>query len=50
MDEEKLLRGKGVESIIAACIYIACKEHHVARTFKEICSLTKVNLSRLNSG
>lgn len=32
-----------MESIIAACIYIACKEHRVARTFKEICALTKVS-------
>ncbi len=41
-DEEKLLRGKTQESVIAACIFIACRQAHVPRTFKEICSLTQV--------
>ena len=43
VDDEKLLRGKGTECIIAACIYIACREQRVTRTFKEICALTKVS-------
>lgn len=41
-DEEKLLRGKPFEAIIAACIFIACRQAHVPRTFREICTLTKV--------
>lgn len=50
VDEEKLLRGKGLESIMAACICmlkltvdIGCREQNVTRTFKEICALTKVS-------
>lgn len=39
---EKSLRGKKQEPIIATCIYIACKQQKVPRTFKEICVLTKV--------
>lgn len=41
-DEEKLLRGKPLESVIAACIFIACRQAHVPRTFREICNLTHV--------
>ena len=43
VEDEKLLKGKSVESVIAACIYIACREQRVTRTFKEICALTKVS-------
>ncbi len=38
----KSLRGKKQDPIIAACIYIACKQQKVARTLHEISSLTKV--------
>lgn len=41
-DEEKLLRGKSIEAVIAACIFIACRQAHVPRTFREICILTHV--------
>ena len=41
-DEEKLLRGKSLEAVIAACIFIACRQAHVPRTFREICVLTNV--------
>lgn len=41
-DDEKLLRGKSVDAIIAACIFIACRQAHVPRTFREICQLTSV--------
>lgn len=41
-DEEKLLRGKSLNAVIAACIFIACRQAHVPRTFKEICHLTRV--------
>lgn len=43
MDDEKLLKGKSGDAIIAACIYIGCREQNLARTFKEICALTKVS-------
>lgn len=42
-DEEKLLRGKPLEAVIAACIFIACRKAHVPRTFREICNLTHVS-------
>jgi hypothetical protein len=43
VDDEKLLKGKSSDAIIAACIYIGCREQNLARTFKEICALTKVS-------
>lgn len=43
VEEEKILRGKKSEAIIAASIYVACKMSHVPRTFPEICSLTNVS-------
>lgn len=50
VDEEKILRNKNETAIIAACIFIACKQGRVPRTFKEIVALTsvskKVGLSR----
>ncbi|OMJ25156.1 Transcription initiation factor IIB [Smittium culicis] len=42
VEDNKLLRGKSNESIIAACIFIACRQENVPRTFKEICALTRV--------
>jgi transcription initiation factor TFIIB len=41
-DEEKLLRGKSLDAVIAACIFIACRQARVPRTFREICNLTHV--------
>jgi transcription initiation factor TFIIB len=46
-DEEKLLRGKPLEAVIAACIFIACRQAHVPRTFREICTLTHVSKKML---
>ncbi|EPQ28031.1 uncharacterized protein PFL1_04358 [Pseudozyma flocculosa PF-1] len=43
VEEEKILRGKKPDAIIAAAIYVACKMSHVPRTFPEICSLTSVS-------
>jgi len=40
--EERLLRGKPLDAVIAACIFIACRQAHVPRTFREICTLTNV--------
>jgi len=41
-DEEKLLKGKSLDAIAAACIFIACRQARVPRTFREICQLTRV--------
>ncbi|TFK63548.1 cyclin-like protein [Pluteus cervinus] len=46
-DEERLLRGKPLDAVIAACIFIACRQAHVPRTFREICNLTKVQKKTL---
>lgn len=46
-EEEKLLRGKSMEAVIAACIFIACRQAHVPRTFREICSLMDVSKKTL---
>jgi transcription initiation factor TFIIB len=42
VEDSKQLKGKTIQSIIAACIFIACRKANVPRTFKEICALTKV--------
>lgn len=41
-DEEKLLRGKPLDAVIAAAIFIACRQAKVPRTFREICNVTRV--------
>jgi len=46
-DEERLLRGKPLDAVIAACIFIACRQAHVPRTFREICNLTRVQKKTL---
>lgn len=43
VEDGKLLRGRAPEAIMAACIYIGCRENGVTRTFKEICELAKVS-------
>lgn len=42
-EQEKVLRGKPMDAVIAACIFIACRQAHVPRTFREICNLTHVS-------
>lgn len=42
VEDEKLLRGKSSDAVIAACIFIACRQEKVGRTFREICALTRV--------
>lgn len=38
---EKLIKGRSNDAIIAACMYIACRQEQVPRTFKEICRVSK---------
>jgi len=40
--ESKLFKSKPQDVIIAACIFIACRQQNVARSFKEITELTSV--------
>lgn len=42
VDDNKSLKGKPQEAIIAGCIFIACRQERVPRTFREIFALTKV--------
>ncbi len=42
-DESKLFRGKVNEEVIATCLYVACRQEKVTRTFKEISALTRVS-------
>ena len=42
VEDERIFRGKGTDGPIAACLYLACREARVPRTFKEISALTLV--------
>lgn len=42
VDDAKAFKGKSQEAIIAGCIFIACRQSGVPRTFREIYALTKV--------
>jgi len=36
-----------MEAVVAACIFIACRQAHVPRSFREICKLTQVSKKTL---
>jgi transcription initiation factor TFIIB len=42
IEEKKLLKGKNIEGVVGACIYIACRQEECPRTFKEISVMTGV--------
>lgn len=42
-DDAKIFKGKSQEVIIAGCIFVACRQAKVARTFREIFALTNVS-------
>lgn len=43
VDDAKAFKGKSQEAIIASCIFIACRQCGVPRTFREVYALTKVS-------
>jgi transcription initiation factor TFIIB len=43
VEDKKALKGKSQEAIVAGCIFIACRQTNVPRTFREIYGLTKVS-------
>jgi transcription initiation factor TFIIIB Brf1 subunit/transcription initiation factor TFIIB len=43
VDDGKAFKGKSQDAIIAGCIFIACRQCNVPRTFREIFALTKVS-------
>jgi len=47
VEEDRVLKGKRTDAIVGACIFIACRQGHVPRTFREICNITKVNKKML---
>ncbi|KAF2263722.1 cyclin-like protein [Lojkania enalia] len=42
-DDAKIFKGKSQDAIIAGCIFIACRQHEVPRSFREIFKLTNVS-------
>ncbi|RDD52672.1 hypothetical protein BA065_00115 [Nanoarchaeota archaeon NZ13-N] len=45
--ERGLIRGRSIEAIIAACVYIACRMHDVARTMDEIIKASGIHKKEL---
>jgi transcription initiation factor TFIIB len=43
VDDARAFKGKSQEALIAGCIFIACRQCEVPRTFREIYALTKVS-------
>jgi transcription initiation factor TFIIB len=43
VEKEKFLKGKPQEAVIAGCIFIACRQNNVPRSFREIFKLTRVS-------
>ncbi|CAG0916138.1 unnamed protein product [Notodromas monacha] len=41
--ESRSLKGRSNDAIASACLYIACRQENVPRTFKEICAISKVS-------
>ncbi|XP_044485165.1 transcription initiation factor IIB-like isoform X3 [Mangifera indica] len=50
VEDQKPLKGRNLEAIVAACLYIACRQENKPRTVKEFCSVangtTKKELGR----
>ncbi|KAF2456951.1 cyclin-like protein [Lineolata rhizophorae] len=42
-DDAKAFKGKSQDAIIAGCIFIACRQNNVPRTFREIYEMTNVS-------
>jgi len=40
--DQKSLKGRSNDAIASACLYIACRQEGVPRTFKEICAISKI--------
>ncbi|XP_053739447.1 transcription initiation factor IIB-like isoform X2 [Synchiropus splendidus] len=41
--EQKTLQGRANNAIASACLYIACRQEGVPRTFKEICAVSRIS-------
>lgn len=40
--EHKMVRGRSIEGVVAACIYISCRRYNVPRTLDEIAEVSRV--------
>jgi transcription initiation factor TFIIB len=43
VEESRIVRGRTGHGVVAACIYIACHQHAVPRTYKEIEAVSRVS-------
>jgi len=43
LHDGKNLKGRSNDAIASACLYIACRQEGVPRTFKEICAVSKIS-------
>ncbi|KAJ8300570.1 hypothetical protein KUTeg_022089 [Tegillarca granosa] len=43
VNDGKALKGRSNDAIASACMYIACRQEGVPRTFKEICAVSKIS-------
>lgn len=43
MHDGKNLKGRSNDAKASACLYIACRQEGVPRTFKEICAISKIS-------
>jgi transcription initiation factor TFIIB len=41
--DKNLIRGRTVESVVAACIFMACKSFAIPKGFREVCEISKVH-------
>ncbi|KAL9081031.1 MAG: hypothetical protein Q9157_000347 [Trypethelium eluteriae] len=49
VDDGKILKGKSNEAVIASCIFLACRQHGVPRSFREVhemCNVSKKEIGR----
>lgn len=42
-EESRLFKGKSQESLIAGCVFLACRRNQVPRSFREVMELTRVS-------
>eukprot|EP00455_Lapot_gusevi_P027106 TRINITY_DN2866_c0_g1_i4.p1 TRINITY_DN2866_c0_g1~~TRINITY_DN2866_c0_g1_i4.p1 ORF type:complete len:335 (+),score=53.77 TRINITY_DN2866_c0_g1_i4:84-1088(+) len=42
LGETNQLKGRGIETVVTACLYIVLRRNNVPRTLKELCSITDV--------
>lgn len=43
LNEKKCLKGRSHHARATACLYIACRQEHSPRTYKEICAISHSN-------